>query len=120
MGTPLVDHNTDELMTVEAFAQKYRVDASVVRSWAKHGYINYELVGPRKLRRIRPDSVITPIQPSQPIRPPGAAQRYNKHTALVNVFIKRDGMDIDTATGVVDSMDAADIDQMLLEANSGN
>lgn len=52
----------DDLITVQDFANNYRVDASVVRSWVKHGFIDYVLDGPRKLRKIRKSELLKPIE----------------------------------------------------------
>lgn len=51
-----------DFTTVHEFAQQYRVDASVVRSWIKKGHINYVLVGPRHMRRIRKSDILTMVQ----------------------------------------------------------
>jgi hypothetical protein len=55
-----------DLVTVEKFAQMYRVEASMVRAWVRSGHIAYVLVGPRKLRRIRRSEVVVPIIPPDP------------------------------------------------------
>lgn len=54
---------TDELITVQSFALRYRVDASIIRSWIKRGAIPYELVGPRKMR-LKPSAMLRFIQPT--------------------------------------------------------
>lgn len=52
-----------DLVSVQEFADQYRVDASVVRSWVKQGIIEYVLVGPRKMKRIRKSDVVKPFNP---------------------------------------------------------
>lgn len=65
-----------DLISISDFAQQYRVDASVVRSWIKMGYIGYTLDGPRKMRKISKAEVLVPIPPvsdtivSDPPTPP--------------------------------------------------
>lgn len=53
-----------DLISISDFAQQYRVDASVVRSWIKMGYIGYMLDGPRKMRKISKAEVLVPIEPA--------------------------------------------------------
>ncbi len=121
MGTTLKDTNTDELMTVEEFARRYRVDASVVRHWAKMGHINYELVGPRKLKRIRPDTILTFIEPktippmSRDAKTFADAKVTNWNEAMVAIYM-RDGLDREAAEAVVSSMDQPDIIKAVQEA----
>lgn len=52
----------DEFLTVDEFARRWRVEASVVRSWIKNGYIRYTLIGPNKMRRIRKSDVVKPLE----------------------------------------------------------
>jgi excisionase family DNA binding protein len=51
--------STEELITIQEFAERYRVGTETVRSWVREGLIDYELVGPRKM--IRKSAVLKPV-----------------------------------------------------------
>lgn len=53
------------LITVQEFAERYRVSPETVRLWVKKGNINYELVGTRKM--IRKSEVLKLLEPEDPI-----------------------------------------------------
>lgn len=107
----MIDSNTvGDVVTVHKFAEMYHVDASQVRRWAKEGRIDYELFGPRKLRRIRVSSVVKPIEPKQV----EAMRQAHNRRQLAAKFVARDGMDTGTAKSVVDSMDIDSVDGMLV------
>lgn len=78
-----------DLVTVQEFANQYRVDASVVRGWIKLGHIDYVLDGPRKMRKVRKSDLLKPIEPEVP-------------SGMVNVDIEV-GSDSDIITVVVDA-----------------
>lgn len=55
-------NKTEDLITVQEFARKYRVDESVVRRWVKMGHIDYVLVGVgRQMKRIRQTDLVKPL-----------------------------------------------------------
>lgn len=98
---------TDELMTVQAFATKFGVDVSVVRSWVKNGYIPYELVGPRCLRRIRPSTALRPVGVSE------------DRTTLTAFLMGTSNLDQSTAAEVVTGLTDTEVTDMLKEMQSG-
>ena len=51
----------DELLTVQEFADRYRVDSAVVRLWVKTGRIPFRLVGPSHMQKIRVGDVVKEI-----------------------------------------------------------
>lgn len=55
------DKEDDELITVQEFANRYRVSTETVRYWISKGYVAYELVGASKL--IRRSSAVHPVAP---------------------------------------------------------
>ena len=101
-----------DLITVQSFAEKYRVDASVVRSWVKQGLISYELVGPRKM--LRKSELLKPIIPSTAEGVERLRQRDAKDN-LIGYLMVHNQMDLGTATTVAGSMSAAEVDDMLAE-----
>lgn len=96
MSTIDTEHDPD-LITVHEFATRYRVDESVVRGWAKRGYIDYVLVGPRQMRKVRVSELVKPARPE--LEPTDAISR----------LMAKEGLDYDTAKTVVESMSAEDI-----------
>lgn len=90
----------DELMTVQTFAEKFMVDVSIVRGWCKRKLIPYELVGPRKLRRLRPSDILKPIQPEDRVL------AMDNRDKLTRYLAEREGMDMETIRLMIDSMDA--------------
>lgn len=99
VGPKVRGPETDELMTIQTFAEKFRVDVSVVRGWCKRGVIPYELVGPRKLRRLRPSDILKPIDPE-----PRVQAMFNRDK-LARLLAEREGMDVDTIHAVISGMD---------------
>jgi len=53
-----------DLISINDFAAKYRVSEETVRGWIKRGYVDYEMVGPRKM--IRKSQVIKNVEEEEP------------------------------------------------------
>lgn len=105
-----------DLITVQEFAEKFRVDASVVRGWVKQGLIDYVLVGPRNIRCVRRSDILKPIQPKSPHVPtPAPVPEVETLTQL----LMASGMDLDSAKGVATSMELIDVKQMIAEMGMG-
>lgn len=106
----MIDTNTvGDIVTVQKFAEMFRVDASQVRRWAKEGRIDYVLDGPRKLKRIRVSAVVTVIKPNQ--------MKWH-HKAIIEHLIAQ-GMAPETAVAVATSMSDESIGEFLKEARDG-
>lgn len=101
----------DGLITVQEFADRYRVDAAVVRGWVKDGRVRGALVGPRMIR-LDPSFALTPIipklagvgikiEPGDPLK--------DKREQLVGYLVALAGMDIDLARSVAEGMEPADV-----------
>lgn len=97
--------SSGDLMTVQAFAEQYRVDQSVVRSWIKNGHIDWVLVGPRKMKRISRSEAVKPIPPR------------NDRARAVEVLVQTQGMERHTASFVVDAMDDDSVTSLLGGSN---
>lgn len=102
-----------DLITVQEFAEKFRVDASVVRGWVKQGLIDYVLVGPRNMRCVRRSDILKPIKPKTPAHVPTPAAVPEVET--LTQLLMASGMDLESARGVAGSMELADMKQMISE-----
>jgi hypothetical protein len=100
------EDSSGDLMTVQAFAEQYRVDQSVVRSWIRHGHIDWVLVGPRKMKRIRRSDAVKPVAAT------------NVRARAVEALIAQ-GIDRHEAITLVDSMDDDSV-HTLVESINGN
>jgi len=107
-----------DIITVKEFADKFRVDVSVVRGWVKQGLIDYVLVGPRNMRCVRKSDILKPIQPKsriptpEPATPPEVGQ-------LLQLLLAS-GMDLESANGVVASMEIGDVKAMIADMEGAN
>lgn len=102
--------NESDLMTVDEFAKKWRVDSSVVRWWIKREFIGYMLVGDRLM--VRRSTVIKPITPNL------------LREELIALFVSSGtAANMEEATTVVDSIDQSlwreMADSMKSEVNRG-
>ena len=66
---------SDELISLQEFANRFGVQTSVVRLWIREGRIPYTLVGPRMIKMIRPSDVVKPIEAANGKRAGDEAQR---------------------------------------------
>ena len=99
-----------DLVTVQSFAEKFRVDASVVRGWVKRGLIDYALVGPRNMKRIRRSDLLRPISPDPvEVMSVEATRQQHNRNQLIGYLTVYDGMDLRAATEVVSSMSPDDV-----------
>lgn len=104
-----------DIVTVQQFAEQYRVDASVVRGWVRNGYVDYVLVGPRKMRRIRKSDLLAPIEPRKSATLVSQHDLEGDREVLVNKLIANNGMSMEVAVDLVHQMDNDSIQSMLLE-----
>lgn len=86
----------EDLVTVQSFAEQYRVSASVVRGWIKDGHIDYVLVGPRKMRRISRAAVVREINPP----PPESDIFTHQRVMLAQMLMRFEGLTIDESTSL--------------------
>lgn len=106
------DDNIGDIITVQAFAYRFRVDASIVRRWAKQGRIDYVLEGPRKLRRVRVSDIVKLIQAAAP------APLDTNRTALKARLMALE-VDETTAMDIITGSDDESVAKMLMEAPNG-
>lgn len=109
-----------DLITVQEFAEKFRVDSSIVRSWVKRGLIDYVLVGPRNMRCVRRSDILKPIQPRTPPHIPVTHVAIAVEATELMQALMSQGMDIESAQGVVGSMDLDGIKSMLIDLGGTN
>lgn len=106
MGAP-IDTDNPDLISIHEFANRYRVDVSIVRGWVKRGSIPYTLVGNRKM--LRTGDIPKVVKQVDPVE-----NRKDWHRRrLVGILVREQGMDIDTAREVVKSMGDDDVDSQL-------
>lgn len=101
------------LLTVQEFAERHRVDASVVRGWVKRGQIPYVLEGPRKMRRIDGEQATVPVAHKA-----GPDVLQNRRQLVSHLMIHNEVSE-DVALEIVEGMDDAEVKAMMLEFLSG-
>lgn len=62
-----MSENQDDLITVQHFAEQFGVGTETVREWVKKGYINFVLVGPRKMKMISKSEAVHPLIEEDPV-----------------------------------------------------
>lgn len=98
-------NDADDLMDVQTFAERFRVDASVVRSWIRAGLIPFTLKGSRRM--VRRSDILRPAVAPTP------------KEVLIGLLVTRDGMDNETAHSVVNGMEPTDVDNAIAEYAQG-
>lgn len=113
MASSKVTGSHDGLITVQEYADRHGVDASIVRSWVKGGHIRAVLVGPRMMR-------LDAVEGTRPVVPSRAGKGIKtapddplkvKREELVGYLIAHAAMDRDTARSVVEGMDPEDVER---------
>lgn len=122
MASRKVTGSGDGLITVQEYAERFRVDTAIVRGWIRGGHIRATLVGPRMMRLESDDSM-------QPVVPTRAGMGLNvapgdtvglKREQLVGFLIAFQGMDRDIARSVVEGMEPDDINREHAEYGGNN
>lgn len=112
MASSKVTGATGGLITVQEFAERYRVDAAVVRGWIKEGRVKGTLVGPRMLK-LDPDFVLAPIVPRSAgigIKVEDGDPLRDKREALVGYLVAFASMDIEIARPMVEGMEPTEVE----------